>query len=40
MNTLLYAPGLALVMFRSIGITDSIINAVIFVLIQVINIFI
>jgi len=36
MNTLLYAPGLALVMFRSIGITDSIINAVIFALIQVI----
>ncbi|ORX46012.1 glycosyltransferase family 58 protein [Piromyces finnis] len=36
MNTLLYAPGLALVMFRSIGITHSIINALIFVLIQVI----
>jgi len=35
MNTLLYGPGLAIVMLRSIGIYDSIINAIIFVLIQV-----
>jgi len=36
MNTLLYAPGLALVMFKSIGISNSIINALIFVIIQVV----
>jgi len=36
MNTLLYGPGLAIVMLRSIGIYDSIINAIIFVLIQII----
>lgn len=36
MNTLLYAPGLALVMFRSIGISNSVINALIFVVIQIV----
>jgi len=35
MNTLLYAPGLALVMFRSIGINESVINAILFIVIQI-----